>query len=115
MAKCSECNGDGIIFYPNGSHKICNVCGGSGRIPDRFTAVDLLEVMGKVKQPQTSLKEKRIEKLKKLRHRLREGSLVEVLPDGASLRQNPSETDLNLAEVIDVLIELLEAQEGKDD
>ena len=54
MAECSECNGDGIIFYPNGTHKICNECGGSGRIADRFNAVDLLEVMGKVKQPLTN-------------------------------------------------------------
>ena len=113
MAKCPKCGGDGIIMYPNSTYKICNHCDGSGQEPDldRFNAVDFLDVMEKIKQPQTSLMEKLIEKLEKLRRRLREGRLVEVLPDGASLRQSPSETDLDLAEVIDVLIEILEVRE----
>ena len=56
MAKCPKCDGSGIIMYPNSTYKICNHCDGSGQEPDpdRFNAVDFLDAMGKVKQPQTN-------------------------------------------------------------
>lgn len=93
----------------------CPRCGGSGEVLLREIGIvagcSLCDGTGEIKTERVILEEKVIEKLKKLRHRLREGRLIEALPDGVSLRQSPSETDLDLAEVIDVLIELLEARE----
>ena len=114
MAKCPECSGDGIIFNLNGTHRICNECGGSGKIPDQSNDVYLLEVMREVNQLQSSsMNEKAIAKLKDLHGRILRGHLIKNgFGDVVAVRE-PSETDLYLAEVIAILIDLLEAQHDK--
>jgi len=53
--KCPECDGKGFVYNALGNfNEDCGVCHGIGQIQDRFNAVDVLEVMEKIKKPQTN-------------------------------------------------------------
>ena len=53
--KCPNCDGMGFVYNALGAFsEDCGLCHGTGQIQDRFNAVDILDVMKKVKQPQTN-------------------------------------------------------------
>ena len=53
--KCPECDGKGFVYNALGNfNEDCGHCHGIGQIQDRFNAVDVLEVMEKIKKPQTN-------------------------------------------------------------
>lgn len=53
--KCPNCDGMGSVYNALGAfHEDCGMCHGTGQIQDRFNAADVLDVMEKIKQPQTN-------------------------------------------------------------
>jgi hypothetical protein len=46
MKKCGLCKGSGISKFPTITNNPCQVCGGSGEIPDGYVSMDVSKPLG---------------------------------------------------------------------